>query len=898
MGKDRLAPLICLTLQLSVYLCELQPWSQANAFAHDESSVSLYDDLRSSQTATFEPLVTGTPRSDGKLVTHLGRNLHRVNEEENGMEEDLILCHIPIFSPWSDVASITSSRVDMMTDDSAYSGSAAALMAIHHFNNGDGSVAQELEGINKTCNIRFTTELIDTGSSAMLAVDELTRLVTRDVRAIERPQPCAILGSFSPTVTRKMATVTGVYDMLQLSPMASSVTLDDSIEYPLFGRTRPSDSAAAELGVSYLAEVLNVRYFALLYVSNGFGTSFKKDVLLAAARRHINVETVAIIPGSSNATIEGAIQHLKNTNRNYIMAALSQDNFEQIMERAGKIGVAGPEQFWLFTDTLASSFVDGRKILPSDSLAAEAIGGAGIISCHGGLPGVPQFDRFVDSWRRFGSNSESLDYVNSKQPLPPRGSNFSYSKTTDYFLETPVHSATFSYDAVVGMGLSACEAAAKTNDKNVFTGSEHHNEFVKTSFKGASGYVEIGPNSFSRNATSTFFVVSNIRGREFNGQSEFEGVPVRYYDTEERKWSLYQSNRFIYADGSVFPPKELPELYEEKNYLEHGIRGVCLSLAFIAMSFSVGLIVLTIVHRKHSVILASQPAFLVMICIGTLIMSSTIIPASLDDSIVSQRGCDIACNSNSWLFSIGFVTTFSALFSKLWRVNKLFRNGHGYRRAKVTPKDVIVPFFVLLFCNASILLIWTFESPQYWRREAIAVDSYGRVTKSIGSCTSDHWTIYLVALVAIEISAVILALWQAFHARNITTEFSESKYIAMAMICIFQVLFIGIPMLYLVSENSAALLFVESGIIFIISMAILVLIFFPKIDVIRKGLPENYIESGPKWLDSSSGSGGGGGGRRRRSSSLGRLSYLTSMEIARQQRGIVSKRPNGQDFGV
>jgi hypothetical protein len=42
-----------------------------------------------------------------------------------------------------------------------------------------------------------------------------------------------------------------------------------------------------------------------------------------------------------------------------------------------------------------------------------------------------------------------------------------------------------------------------------------------------------------------------------------------------------------------------------------------------------------------------------------------------ETTVANQHGLDVACMATPWLLSIGFVTAFSALFSKTWRLNKV-----------------------------------------------------------------------------------------------------------------------------------------------------------------------------------------------------------------------------------
>jgi hypothetical protein len=76
-----------------------------------------------------------------------------------------------------------------------------------------------------------------------------------------------------------------------------------------------------------------------------------------------------------------------------------------------------------------------------------------------------------------------------------------------------------------------------------------------------------------------------------------------------------------------------------------------------------------------------------------------------------MEGCSIACMCVLWLLSIGFVTIFLGLFSKTWRINQIYQHAQRFQRIKVTSKDVVVPFVVLMTLNVIVMLCWTLISP-------------------------------------------------------------------------------------------------------------------------------------------------------------------------------------------
>lgn len=100
----------------------------------------------------------------------------------------------------------------------------------------------------------------------------------------------------------------------------------------------------------------------------------------------------------------------------------------------------------------------------------------------------------------------------------------------------------------------------------------------------------------------------------------------------------------------------------------------------------------------------------------------------------------------------------------------------------------MLPLCILMFSNVLLLSLWTGLYPQRWERQIIAYDAYGRESESRGHCAAEKTNAFFLPILLIDGVAMLLALWQAWMCRKIETEFSESKYIAIAVGCIFQAL--------------------------------------------------------------------------------------------------------------
>ena len=152
----------------------------------------------------------------------------------------------------------------------------------------------------------------------------------------------------------------------------------------------------------------------------------------------------------------------------------------------------------------------------------------------------------------------------------------------------------------------------------------------------------------------------------------------------------------------------------------------------------------------------------------------------------------------------------------------------------VTTFDILGAFVVLFGVNFIVLLSWQLVAPLEWTRvDRDSTDIFDRTVESYGICTNDGALPFVVVIVVMNIGILIVANWWAYLARNIETEYHESRYIGIAMASILQAWGMGIPILIVVWDNPQAKFFVEAGIIFVTAVAVQLLIFIPKILAVR-----------------------------------------------------------------
>jgi len=214
------------------------------------------------------------------------------------------------------------------------------------------------------------------------------------------------------------------------------------------------------------------------------------------------------------------------------------------------------------------------------------------------------------------------------------------------------------------------------------------------------------------------------------------------------------------------PPTDLDEnLIGNLKYIGFTCFGIVVVSAIVCIAWTFHL-------RKSIVVKAAQPFFLIMVALGVLVMSSSMVPLSFDDGgdITSLSDFEkvAICQSIPWLGFTGFTCTFSALLGKTWRVNKLFHSRTEHARITVTERDVLGRFALLLSCNIIVLICWTAIDPlTYVRVESTGTDYWNRVKSSYGACRSDTAVAYLVPLSLLNFTVVAVACWQAHRARDV-----------------------------------------------------------------------------------------------------------------------------------
>ena len=276
-------------------------------------------------------------------------------------------------------------------------------------------------------------------------------------------------------------------------------------------------------------------------------------------------------------------------------------------------------------------------------------------------------------------------------------------------------------------------------------------------------------------------------------------------------------------------------IVENKNRLDQGIVSFGSVLFGINALLSIFFFAWTLAQREHQIVRYSQPIFLCMIALGCLISSTTILFLSAEDNDEDPAGSADAASATCMLipifYSVGFVTTFSPLFAKMWKVKRIFRSGGSLKVVRITGSFLVFRIILpILLVDGIVLGFWASNDPVQYIRVAFSVDQMANATISSGGfCRSkgNSWT-YIGLIAAIHFALLIYGNYLTYACRNVDSRFSESKFVAFAMVSHLQVLMIGLPVLAIVADDVTSNYFVRAGIVFLNDLTALCFIFLPK----------------------------------------------------------------------
>ena len=239
------------------------------------------------------------------------------------------------------------------------------------------------------------------------------------------------------------------------------------------------------------------------------------------------------------------------------------------------------------------------------------------------------------------------------------------------------------------------------------------------------------------------------------------------------------------------------DAYVNLNLIDPATRIAGLVLMSLLIAIASGCLLFVLMYYTSPVLRAMQPLFLVMLCVGYLMLALAIIPQGMDDQ--TTENVDAACGATFWMSSIGVTLLLSALLAKLWRINKIF-HAQNFQRKVIPLKDVLWPVIGLMCIALVIATVQTIVDPYVWRREPIDGNPYN----TYGFCSYKKLSGFILDIIQELFVFVILIFLcvQSYRARDIQPQFSDARGVALALFSWLQATIVGVPIEIMLEENN------------------------------------------------------------------------------------------------
>jgi len=723
----------------------------------------------------------------------------------------------------------------------------AAYIAAYDIINKNSKYVTSISEFSEMCpELDFEFKFTDYHSSAQIAVQN----------AINE-YPDFIVGLESSSPTSPLAILAGALNIPMTSYYATSGDLDDIETFPTFSRTIPSDASTVEQ-LSKLLEGYELQHVGMIYLDDSYGSAYRDSLQLSFFERNIKLHATGYTYGN-NHSIHLSVEAIKSSKINVIVIASFGEDFVEIIKYAVAIGLTGGDYLFIFTDSVGSYELSTAASLGEEYEAA--LHRQQWLQAFGGNNAVEGYNHFADDWQHlFDSDVLLKTFIEDRLPggkfFVPSSYNASYDNVADigmpygYFSSTfeNIESiAPFAYDSVVTAARSLCFAYNTSQDLNGKTGKYAATLWndPKFAFVGLSNWVSFDNVTNSRNPSTVNYQVKSIH-TQGGGFQILNGAALKSDGT-------WDTSSIIFPSGLTTPPPDVQFETEELNQISLGLRIVGMIFTAIIELICIGFILWVTKHRNATIIVKSQPQFLVICLLGVMTSTFAIIPLGIDDS-QPYVSLSASCNATWWLWSIGTTMVYAALITKMWRVLRIFKNT-SLRALKITNWDLYKKMLLILAVNLLFLMVWVSVAPLEWVRYVngdvgVIVDDYGHTMESYGECRGyydEETGSYVSAapfvgtIILFHFFLLGITTFIGYKVRHVDSNFQESSYLFIASGSMLQLYTLLLLVWIAIGETETELQYIVLlSVISINNFVLIMLLMVPKVVNFNSPSPSTF----------------------------------------------------------
>ncbi|XP_050449945.1 gamma-aminobutyric acid type B receptor subunit 2 isoform X2 [Cataglyphis hispanica] len=663
---------------------------------------------------------------------------------------------------------------------------------------------------------RFRLRLIynDTKCDSGVAVDRFFHALYSTRKKNLMP---FLLGTACSEVTETLAKIVPYWNVIQVSFGSTAPALSDSNEFPLFLRTVAPDSSHNPARIALIKHFGWDTVTALSQTGDMYSLAVND---LVTELEQANITCTATITFAENDYKE-QLRTLKELDTRIIIGSFSPKLARRVFCEAWKLGMHGGDYAWILPgDTVDSLMTSDRRYGVgecSPSQLSQTLDGLIIVRSHATVVG----DEISDS---------GLTSAKFTSELISRGAD-----TSSKF-------AGQTYDAVWAMALALAKTEVLLNRQNESMAWYTHpkKDFIYLLLKqlkllrfiGVSGSVSF--DDADRVGITAFYQMQGHTIRRIAIYTPEDGkLIMNCPGCMATRWPGGQ----VPAARRVFRLRMVtvaPAAFLAVTCIASV--GVTLALAFLAFNLH---------FRKHKSIKLSSPRLNNMAAVGCGLVYGAVILLGLDDATLpdSDGYYPTVCKARVYLLSAGFSLAFGSMFTKTYRVHRIFtRSRSGVVKNKLL-QDTQLIFLIcmLLVIDVVVVTLWVILDPMQRHLQNLTLEispqDRGVVYQpQVEVCRSQHTNGWLSALYVYKGLLLVVGVYMAWETRHVKIPaLNDSQYIGMSVYFVVITSSIVVVLANLMPDRATLAFVTITALILTSTTATLALLFLPQLANILAG---------------------------------------------------------------
>ncbi|XP_046663781.1 gamma-aminobutyric acid type B receptor subunit 2 isoform X2 [Homalodisca vitripennis] len=606
-----------------------------------------------------------------------------------------------------------------------------------------------------------------------------------------------LLGSGCSQVTESLAKITPYWNMVQVSFGSTSPALSDRREFPLFYRTAAPDSAHNPARLAFITKFGWETVTALSQNEDDY-TLAVNDLVTQLEQANITCRATITF---AETDFDEQLNMLKELDTRIIIGSFSHRVAPKIFCEAHKLGMFGADYVWILHGHPDQQWWRNQSRCSHRNMAA-AVEGLTIVSSHnsiiGNKPSISGLrnDRFVSS-------------------LPTPQSSF-------------VHQ---TYDAVWAIAL-----ALKNSHLNL-----SHYDYSQTQMAHRLSHTLGNLSFFGISGPVSFSGADRVGVSAFHRVQGGKVVRIALFDptTNTLDFACEGCVRIVWQ-GSQVPIAE--RVFKLRVVtIQPAAFLVVASLASVGITLACAFLAFNLYFRRLKYIKLSSPRLNNMAVVGCILVYTAVILLGLDHATLpSKAAFPTVCTARVYLLSAGFSLAFGSMFTKTYRVHRIFtRSASGVVKNKLLQDTQLISLIcVLLVIDGLIVTLWVAVDPmqRQLRNLTLEISSTDRSVvyqPQVEVCGSQFTHSWLGALYAYKGLLLIVGVYMAWETRHVKIPaLNDSQYIGLSVYSVVITSALVVVLANLISERATLAFVTITALILTSTTTSLCLLFLPKIHAI------------------------------------------------------------------